>query len=911
MTASGGIAPYTYLWSNGQTSQTATGLSFGFYSVTVTDNNSCTATASVLITQPSQLNLVTFNVTPTSCTLNTGSAVTAASGGTPPYTYQWLPYGGNSNGATGLGAGTYTVTVTDNKGCTDTVHITINTATPPTIAISAVTQVNCYGGSNGSATATASNGVVPYSYQWSNGQTSATATGLSAGTYTVIATGANGCAGSATVTITQPPQLVVNISSQTNVNCFGQSNGSANANVSGGTPAYSYQWLPTGGTSASASNLPAGTYTLNVTDSKGCTGSTTVTITQPPILNATITSANATCSQNNGWATVTPTGGTAPYTYLWSNGQTGTTINNLGAGSYSVTVTDANGCMKPATVIISQSAALTIDITATNITCNGENDGSATASAQTGTPPYTYQWSNGQTTATIGNLSAGTYTVTVTDLVNCSGTAMVTIVEPSALTGSITASTDVLCHGESAGAATMTVSGGTTPYNYQWSNNATSATASNLPAGTYTVTVADSNGCSVSDTITINEPSELSLSATSTTKTCKGEAEGTATVTASGGVPPYNYLWDNGQSGYTANALASGSYDITVTDANGCTGTIQVNIGEHPEPVVDAGVNLQYCEGQEPLILQGTGADSYQWSPAAGLSCATCATTEVSPTNTTLYVLTGTDGNGCKATDEVLVTVINKQQTSVGADIHICGKQKVQLEAMGGTAYSWQPAEGMDDSYTARPTVTVEATTDYAVIIKQGDCFTDTIRQSVVVHTQPEVSIGPDINAALREQVQLHADTMNATSIEWIPPVNLSCADCNNPVANAERDIRYVARVSNDGGCIAEDELWIKVDCTEGNIWLPNSFTPNHDGKNDYFYPRGVPLQAVSYMAVYNRWGQRIFEREHFTANDPDMGWDGGFKGKRADVGVYHYYINFQCGNGKVISLKGEVTLLR
>jgi gliding motility-associated-like protein len=906
----GGIAPYTYLWSNGQTSPAVTGLAAGVYYVTVTDNNGCTYGVVGNVTQPPVLNLVTSVVNPTSCTQNTGTATVAASGGTPPYTYSWSPSGGTSNNATNLAAGAYVITVTDSKGCTDTVHIIINTSTPPTVSISSVVNVNCYGQSTGSATASASNGVAPYTYLWSNGQTTATATGLAAGTYTVTATGANGCANSATVTITQPPILNVNISSFTNVNCNGQGNGSAIVLASGGTPGYTYQWLPSGGTGSSATGLSAGTYTVSVTDIKGCTGTATVTISQPQALNATISSANATCSQNNGWATVTPTGGTTPYTYLWSNGQTASTINNLAAGTYSVTVTDAHGCTKVATVTISQSTALTINIAATNVSCNGQDNGTATALAQTGTAPYIYQWSNGQSTQTATNLAPGTYTVTVTDIVHCSGTATITITEPTVLNSNINTSTNVLCHGDNSGEATVSVTGGTTPYTYQWSNNTTSATVANLIAGTYTVTVTDSNGCTITSTVTITEPTELTLTTTAMNNSCKNETQGSATVAASGGIPPYSYQWNNGQTGTTATNLAAGVYNITVTDNNNCSKTIQIAVGEYPLPAVDAGDDQLFCQGKEAVTLRGNGADTYQWLPTTNLSCAICQVTEATPEISTVYTLTGIDANGCKATDEVIVSVVTKQPTSAGADIHICGSKSVILEASGGFQYEWSPVDGMENNQTSAPTVTVEQSTTFTVIIKQNDCFTDTLTQSVTVHTMPKISLGADINASLREQVELSADTSNATGITWIPPINLSCDNCYNPIAYAERDIRYIARVTNEG-CTAEDDIIIRVDCTEDNVWLPTSFTPNGDGKNEYFYPRGVPQQAIEYMAIYNRWGQRIFEREHFAANNPTDGWSGGLKGRLADVGVYTYIIRFACGGGKKLVLKGDVTLLR
>jgi hypothetical protein len=432
--ASGGVAPYTYLWSNGQTDATISGLAAGTYTVTVTDANLCTDTESVTITQPAAAVLAAINDSTNVLCYGglTGSATASASGGVAPYTYLW------SNGQTdatisGLAAGTYTVTVTDANLCTDTESVTITQPAAAVLtAINDSTNVLCYGGLTGSATASASGGVAPYTYLWSNGQTDATISGLAAGTYTVTVTDANLCTDTESVTITQPAAAVLAaINDSTNVLCYGGLTGSATASASGGVAPYTYLWS-NGQTDATISGLAAGTYTVTVTDANLCTDTESVTITQPAaaVLAAINDSTNVLCYGGlTGSATASASGGVAPYTYLWSNGQTDATISGLAAGTYTVTVTDANLCTDTESVTITQPAAavLTAINDSTNVLCYGGLTGSATASASGGVAPYTYLWSNGQTDATISGLAAGTYTVTVTDANLCTDTESVTI----------------------------------------------------------------------------------------------------------------------------------------------------------------------------------------------------------------------------------------------------------------------------------------------------------------------------------------------------------------------------------------------------------------------------------------------------------------------------------------------------
>lgn len=506
VSAMSGQPPYTYIWSNGATTQDVVGLAPGTYTVTVSDVNGCSNQRAVTITQPTQL-VCTATSVPMNCGL-LGSATISATGGTPAYSYLW------SNGQTtttiSVTAGTYTATVTDANGCTCSSSVTVgNNSNNLTVTTTVNSSAGCTVG--GSATATVTGGSGTYTFLWDNGQTTATATNLSAGQHVVTATdGASGCQGSGQVNIPSAPPLSVSTAVNTNATC--NTGGSATATPAGGQAPYTYDWSNDGPDNPdndpqTVTGLIAGTYTVTVTDAGGCTATATVVITQLQGPGVTVTvNSNATCV-TGGSATANATG-TGPFTYHWSYNNINTaTASDLPPGDYTVTVTDANGCMISGSAHISQTGAPTAVITGSSPSSCSNNTGSATVGVTGGTGPYTYDWSNDgpdnpdNDAATVTGIGAGTYTVTVTDANGCTTTAQVSIASSLPPTVVITASTNATC--SSPGSATASVSGGTGPYTYLWSDMETTQTAVNLFAGTYTVTVTDAAQCTATASVTI------------------------------------------------------------------------------------------------------------------------------------------------------------------------------------------------------------------------------------------------------------------------------------------------------------------------------------------------------------------------------------------------------------------------
>ncbi|HXB11272.1 MAG TPA: SprB repeat-containing protein, partial [Bacteroidia bacterium] len=487
-------------------------------------------------------------------------------------------------GDTIIAGPTYTAIITDANGCkSNLASVTITQPALLTASVSSSINVSCLGGSTGSATASVTGGNTSFTYTWSpSGGNNVTANNLTAGNYTISVTDNKGCTASNSVTITQPATAVsVSVTSSTNVQCNGGSTGAATANVTGGSPTYSYTWSPSGGNSATGTNLSAGTYTLNVTDNKGCATSTTVSITQPNVMTTSITTfTNVNCNGNsNGAASITVTDGSGTYTYQWddANNQTTATASNLLASTYNCYVTDVI-CNTTATssVSITQPNIMTASITSfSNVACNGNNTGSATVSASAGSGTYTYQWNdaNNQTTAAATNLAAGNYTCVVMD-VTCGTTVTNTIslTQPNVMAASVSSFSNVTCNGNNTGSATVSASAGSGTYTYQWNdaNNQTTAAATNLVAGNYTCVVMDVTcGTTVTNTVSLTQPNVMTASVTSFSNVaCNGNNTGSATVLALAGSGTYTYQWNdaNNQTTAAATNLVAGNYTCVVMD---------------------------------------------------------------------------------------------------------------------------------------------------------------------------------------------------------------------------------------------------------------------------------------------------------------------------------------------------------
>ncbi len=661
----GGTGAHTYLWNTGSTGNSITGLTTGTYSVTATDANGCQNNASYFLNPPGNFTVAIVDSTDIDCNGNTNgeAEVQVITGGSGAYSFAW------DNGSTtaivsNLTAGLHTVTVTDlTTLCVDSASVTIDEPTLLVATITGSVDNLCFNGTDGSATGAGSGGTAPYTLTWSNGDVGATADSLPAGMVILTVTDANGCIATDNIMINQPAtglsaSLVVN----SQPSCTGDS-ASITASGAGGSGTYTFLW-PNGQTTATVL-LPAGSYCVTVSDGGVCEDTACVTIVDPLPVTATTAVALPTCPNgNDGSVTLTGAGGDGgPYTFLWDDASTNATRTNLSAGTYAYTVTDASGCSGNSTVNVVNPAAMTASFSGTTVSACGTCNGTATVTITNGTAPYTFAWASGSTTANGTSLCAGTNAVTVTDFNGCVDTFFVNIGSLGADTVFAAVVTDATCNGGNDGSALATYNCNVAPCTIAWIDSASGAVVSNLDlatglsAGTYYAQLTNDSGCVSLDTISITEPTAVVASTVFISNvSCPGGADGSASVSATGGTPGYTVLWDNGETTTTAISLSAGVHCVTVTDALGCTDTACVIIDEPANGVsVNAfAINTLLCNGDNngsvaAAATGGTAPYSFIWN-------GVFVTDTLNSLSAGSYIVEVTDAGGCTALDTVILT---------------------------------------------------------------------------------------------------------------------------------------------------------------------------------------------------------------------------------------------------------------
>jgi uncharacterized repeat protein (TIGR01451 family) len=746
-TASGNIAAVTYAWSNGGTTATISNLAAGTYSVTISESASCTAVASYTVTEPAILDITCDKTDVTTNGGADGTATVNATGGTSPYTYLWNS-GETTASISSKTSATYTVTVTDANGCTALCNSTINEPGCNLSAAADGTNVLCNGGTDGTATATASGNIAAVTYAWSNGGTTATISNLAAGTYSVTISESASCTAVASYTVTEPAILDITCD-KTDVTTNGGADGTATVNATGGTSPYTYLWN-SGETTATISGKTSGTYTVTVTDANGCTALCNSTINEPGCnLSAAADGTNVLCNGGtDGTATATASGNIAAVTYAWSNGGTTATISNLAAGTYSVTISESASCTAVASYTVTEPAILDITCDKTDVTTNGGSDGTATVSATGGTSPYTYLWNSGETTATISGKTSGTYTVTVTDANGCTALCNSTINEPGCNLSAAADGTNVLCNGGTDGTATATASGNIAAVTYAWSNGGTTATISNLAAGTYSVTISESASCTAVASYTVTEPAILDITCDKTDVTTIGGTDGTATVSATGGTSPYTYLWNSGETTASISGKTSGTYTVTVTDANGCTALCNSTINE-------PGCNLSATADGTNVLCNG-GTDGTATATASGNTAAVTYAWSNGGTTATInnlaagtYTVTISESASCTAVASYTVTEppimdITCDKTDVTTNGGSDGTASVV--ATGGIspyAYLWNTSE-------TTASISNKTSGTYTVTVTDANGCTDVCASSInEPGAVPDLSLAKTVSNAI------------------------------------------------------------------------------------------------------------------------------------------------------------------
>lgn len=679
--ASNGAGSYVFEW-NGNANSTGffDSLSVGNQILKVTDADGCSVVYHFVVPSPAPIQ-VTDSIIPVRCYGGSdGQAHISASGGvaTDDYLYQW-DNGITTNNMTNVAAGSYILTVTDDNQCEAVTTITITEPSPISLLNSLMDSVSCARGNDGNIQTAFIGGTGSYSYEWSNGITTANNMQIAAGEYSLTITDANACKDTFGFTVAEPLPFEINNIQLENVSCFGASNGQASVMTS--QTALSYLWLPSGNTSSMVTNLSAGQHSIVVTNAKGCTATDTFMIDQPAPIQSIIQEINgASCYRaSDGQARILASGGTpfingSPYLYQWSTSPTQNqpiATQLRGGNTYSVVITDSLGCVATNQLTISQPNPLIANIITEDVSCHNGSDGALMGVPSGGTPSYHYSWSNGMTAQNIAGLAEGIYELTVTDVNNCTTTASATIGSPDPLALLLIAE-DVLCKGENTGKIQALVSGGTPQYDFLWNNAAEFSLVNHLSAGQYAVTATDANNCLIADSITIREPAEiLTADMYREDVSCADGRDGRLEADVRGGVPPYEGSINNEAF---SNALAwagltGNDYQIRIRDDNGCTWDSSVTIVA-PDPIIlDAGddVLMNWDETRQlmPSIENAASPIRYLWQPFEGLSCTDCAKPIAQPTQNTIYTLTVTDINGCSASDRIAVRLLREYQIFV------------------------------------------------------------------------------------------------------------------------------------------------------------------------------------------------------------------------------------------------------
>lgn len=852
----GGTPPFSYHWSNGETGGFIAGLSAGFYDLTVTDGKGCSVVLTQIpVTQPAQLTLANLSFQQPSCFgQSNGSISVGATGGQPPYNYSWSN-GGTGTSISNIAAGSYTVHVRDQKGCSFEQTVNLTQPQPIGITTTNATPPSCAGQQSGSISIQVTGGNGAYSYSWSNGANTQNLTGIGNGDYAVTVTDGFGCTAVSDIGEVASPEVLSAGIHQNAPLCVGRDENTLEAYVvSGGLPPYTYNWS-TDDSGAQLTNLSYGYYTVTITDANGCESIHSTSIDSVQVLNLDYQAFPPLCHGQTGQLAVTVSGGTEPYSIVWSDGQTGFVASNLLAQNHAATITDANGCSNMLGIIpLDEPDELTLNLdNIEDIACHNGSEGTIEITAAGGTGPYQYQWSNGAQTEDISGLVKGNYSITVTDDNNCTtsinglyvnapdqlmpssslsvpqgncqtvsienvcvsvnggmapfqfawetgdttncllsplpGDYHVTITDAAGCTiefmsvkvpaeyNSITimpvaTGNDVVCFGASTGELSVQIAGGSAPYQYNWSNSVhgissnLTLTNSNLPVGQYRVTITDNTGCTAVSSLmpisTFGAVMPTIMGNNVEHVHCKGGSDGSIPLTVTGGLVPYSYYWVNSMGDSISNlqhisGLAAETYTVVVSDQLGCTGTASSIIIEPStvfslnQPITE---NVKcYGESNGSLTALATGGDlpyQYEWSNMATTQAITGLTAGQ-------YTVTITDKNGCERTGTyfvngpdaaIHVTVLDS------AGVSCFGKEDgfIDIAVFGGTPdydFNW-------NNFSTAQNLTNAPAGVYALVVFDalGCKFTSSYTLStpqplqIVTNTSPQTTLSPPNGSA-------------------------------------------------------------------------------------------------------------------------------------------------------------------
>jgi gliding motility-associated-like protein len=925
ITPSNGFVPYTFALDAGAfgSSPTFSSLTANSYTIHVKDSLGCFLDSLLRVTQPTKLNIGVTANNPTCYGASSGSITANGSGGKTPYTYS-INSGAFTSSPTfsSLVAGTYTVTVKDSNACTKDTSITLTQPTPIQITAFSLTIPKCVGSADGTASIGANGGTGSLKYKIDAGAYSATSTftGLLAGSHTISIRDSNNCTKDTTFNLINPNPLVIQSFSKTNPLCYGSADGTTTIVASGGASAFEYR-IDGGAFSASGafSGLTAGTHTIRIKDGNDCTKDTTYNLVNPDSLTLTAFVRKNLCNTTaNGLVRLKATGGSGGYTYE-KNGSgifvTSYFFDSLAVGTYTFKVKDAKNCIKTISVDIVDSIKVSTTIDVTDVSCFMGDDGIILLTPLVGKSPFAFAIGSGAfgSSPSLRSLSAGTYSLHIKDAFGCTLDTSATVSEPTKLELTLV-QTPPTCNGYADGSINAIGSGGTPPYTYSIDAKpfSSSPVFSSLSSKSYIVTIKDAKGCTVIDTVELQQPKVIHFTTTSQMPICYGEENGSITVNASGGTPGYTFGYNSmpPQIANVITMLKAGNYTITVTDKNGCKKDSMVVLSQ-PEKLnfAQTVIKKPTCEAYADgtiTVLGGGGITPYKYAIGSANYQFIDSFTKLLEGSYTLHIR---DSNNCQFDTSVKLMGYPKIiLDSIHKFITKCygtSDGGIDLYASGGNPPLRYTLENTIDTIKIASYKNLRSKTYIITVIDTTKCF----KSFPAFVPQPDklqlsTSVINNDCTGLNTNGRITAIVKGGTQpYEYRWSLNNST---DSILSNLENGV-YILRIKDANNCIDSLSSEIIYDncCTPA---IPNAFTPNNDGKNDVFriiYKGDIVLKELS---IYNRYGQQVF-----TTNDINQAWDGRFNNQEAELGVYYYMVKMICGNllNKEVFLKGDVTLIR
>lgn len=922
-----GVSPYQYALGSGSFSSanTFSGLYSGTYILHIKDAKGCLKDSTFLLPDSVKVHA---NAILTHILCNgdsTGIIALNAFGATAPYSYK-LGSGtpGSTNTFTNLPAITHNFHIEDSNKCyLDTI---ITLTEPQIIKINpTVTNVLCYGESNGSVIINSSGGVNPYTYAVGTGSYTSNNNfnGLPTGTYTFHVKDNNNCVRDTSFMISQPNRFVITAVSMVTPSCYGYANGTFTLSASGGTSPYTYA-LNAGSYQSSNffNSLNANVYNVHFKDANNCLADTTVTLSEPTPVAPLAQLKNSTCTPlNDGIVTLSGTGGSPGYTYALGSGSysTSPSFSALSASTYTFHVKDNRGCVKDTMITVIDSLVVSGSANVTDAKCYKDSTGSIGVISSGGVNPYTYSLASGpyQSSNTFLNLPAGNHAITIKDNLGCLKAITASVGEPAVIVPNATIK-NISCYGLTDGSITFLPAGGTPPYSYAMGNGPYSPgnVISNISVGLYLYHVKDDNGC-IHDTILhVKQPLQITMTVAASNNLCHGDSSGIVTVNGNGGVPPYSYYANSGvpQSSNIITGLKAGSHVIYMEDTNHCKASQFVNLSQPTRLLIDkAVVTHPTCEGfvdGSVIVSPKGGTSPYLFSingspPVSG--------TEFKYLGEGNYNFLVTDSNGCSYDTSIMLKgfphIFVDEVTS--EDVKCFGSHdgKIIVDASGGVPplrYHYNTKPPVDNNVLDG----LYAGTYNIIIIDSMNCKLDTTvtigspdKLNIQITATPNDCEGYDNNGRIR------ADVTGGT-----PPYTYSWS--TNPVSTGHElsgmaNGKYFVSILDANAC--KDSAIADIaynNCCK--ISIPDAFTPNGDGKNDKIKMIVKGDFKLKLFAIYNRFGQKVFSTDIINGYESD-GWDGILNGVIQDIGTYNYYAIGTCGNknAKEVEYKGTIMLIK